>query len=268
MSVSIAFGLTAGRGSDSERIGAVLEHLGYDEAWVNDTRRGDGIATVAALAAGSARLRLGVGVVALSEHEPAAIAARVAAAGLPADRFTLGVGSGSSASLDLVRYGVRDLRGLVPGVAIAVAAVGPRMARLAGEVGDAVVANWALPDRLAWLRERIAEGAAAAGRRPPRLAAYVRTAVGAGAAERLRKEMERYRSYGGGHYARSFDAQPAGLVGVAAADSGDARRQLRAYLGAADTIVVRALPVRDEVDAWLAVAEALAGFSAGESRSS
>ena len=259
MSAGIAFGITAAERLDHARLGSELERLGYRELWANDTRRGDGLATLAQVAMGTSSLRLGVGVVALSEHPAAALVARVHGAGIPLDRLTLGVGAGSSASLALVRDGVSQLRALLPDIPIAVAAVGPRMLRLAGEIADAVVATWALPDRLAWIRERLSEGADAAGHHPPRVVLYLRTAVGPGAGSRLRAEMDRYAAYGP-HYARAFEAQPGSLVGVAV-ESGSVDElagALAPYRSAADTLVVRALPVEDSVDAWLEVASVVA----------
>lgn len=257
MTAEIAFGITAASRPDHLRLGRELERLGYGELWVNDTARGDGLVTLAAVAPGTRSLRFGVGVIALSEASPSEIASRVANAALPLDRMTLGLGSGSSASLDLVRAGVAEVRRLLPGVPIAVAAVGPRMARLAGEVADTVVANWALPDRLAWTRDRVAEGAAKAGRPTPRLVAYVRTAVGQGANDRLRAEMERYRGYGA-HYARAFDAQTAGLIGVAveSGERAEVAEALAPYRSVVDTVVIRGLPPDDDSDSWLQIATA------------
>ncbi|MEO7295945.1 MAG: LLM class flavin-dependent oxidoreductase [Candidatus Limnocylindria bacterium] len=260
MSAELCFGITAASRADHPRLGAELERLGYSALWVNDTPRGDGLATLAEVAAGTTSLQLGIGVIALSEHAPAAIAARLQAVELPAGRLTLGVGSGSSSSLQLVRDGVAELRRLLPDLPIAVAAVGPRMAHLAGEIADVVVANWALPDRLALIRERVAAGADAAGRPAPRFLAYVRTAVGQGAVERNQDEMERYRGYGP-HYARAFDAQGDELIGVAV-ESGypvEVAAGLAPYRSIVDTVVVRALPADDSVDGWLAVAAAVAG---------
>lgn len=259
MTADLAFGVTAAERPDHARLGAELEQLGYREVWVNDTRTGDGLATLAAIASGTRSLGLGVGVIALSEQPPARILDRLGAVNLPPDRLTLGVGSGSSASLELVREGVAELRRLAPALTIAVAAVGPRMAHMAGEVADVVVANWALPERLAWIRERVAGGADAAGRRPPRLVAYVRTAVGLGATDRLRREKVRYRGYGA-HYARAFDAQPDELIGVAI-ESGEPAAvgsALAPYRSVADTLVIRALPASDAVEAWIEVARAVA----------
>ena len=267
LSGQLAFGITAAVRNEHDRLGGELERLGYAELWVNDTARGDGLATLAAVAPGTRSLRFGVGVIALSEQSPAQIAARITSAGLPPDRLTIGVGSGSSASLDLVRRGVADLRRERPDMSIAVAAVGPRMGHLAGEVADAVVANWALPDRLALIRERVAEGAAAAGRQPPRFVAYVRTAVGIDAGQRLRDEMDRYHGYGA-HYARAFDAQPDEPIGVAveSSDAGEVAAALAPYRSVADTVVVRGLPADDTVDAWLLVAASAAQGTIQNSR--
>lgn len=255
----VAFGITAGERAGHDELATALEGLGYGELWVNDTRHADGLATVAAMAPAAPTMALGVGVIALSEHTPADIARRVRAAMLPAERLSVGVGSGSSPSLELVRSGVAGLRQLLPGHRIGVAAVGPRMATLAGEVGDDVVANWALPERLAELRRRVGAGASSAGRPVPRLVAYVRTAVGAGAEGRLRAEMERYTGYAP-HYARALAAQPGALVGVAVA-SGDpaaVAEALAPYRSVVDTVVVRGVPADDSTDAWLEVARAAA----------
>lgn len=253
-----AFGITAAARPDLARLGRRVEALGYDELWVNDTRRGDGLTTLAPIAAATSGLGLAVGVVALSEQRPTAIAERVHRAGIPAERLTVGVGSGASRSLDLVLMGVAELRNLLPDHEIAVAAVGPRMARLGGEIADAVVANWALPDRLAELRDIISLGASEVGRPAPRLVAYVRTALGPGAAGRLRDDMTRYGS--ARHYARAFADQPDRVFGIAA-ESGSAEEvaaALEPYRSIADTVVVRGLPATDDVDAWLEIARTAA----------
>ncbi len=64
---------------------------------------------------------------------------------------------------------VLNLRGVqVTGKALPVplytAALGPQMLRLAGETADGICLNWATPAQRAWARERLAEGAAKAGR--------------------------------------------------------------------------------------------------------
>jgi alkanesulfonate monooxygenase SsuD/methylene tetrahydromethanopterin reductase-like flavin-dependent oxidoreductase (luciferase family) len=56
--------------------------------------------------------------------------------------------------------GVTDL----PPAPVYLAALGPQMLRLAGEVSDGALLNWATPERIALSRARIDEGAAKAGR--------------------------------------------------------------------------------------------------------
>jgi alkanesulfonate monooxygenase SsuD/methylene tetrahydromethanopterin reductase-like flavin-dependent oxidoreductase (luciferase family) len=180
---------------------------------------------------------------------------------LPLDRLLLGIGSPNPASLARVRDGVAALRALK--TRIIVAALGPKMCRLAGEIADFVLLNWMVPARIAWARERVAEGAHEAGRDPSavEIAAYVRVAVGPGSAERLAAEATRYVSMP--HYARHFDAMgPEGAdpaaVGVAAGDPGRVLEALGPYREVLDTLVVRGLPGEPTLDAHLAVAVAAA----------
>jgi alkanesulfonate monooxygenase SsuD/methylene tetrahydromethanopterin reductase-like flavin-dependent oxidoreductase (luciferase family) len=71
--------------------------------------------------------------------------------------------------------GVKDL----PATPVYLAALGPQMLRLAGEVSDGALLNWATPERIAASRACIAEGAARAGRDPGAIPAtmYVRVCI-------------------------------------------------------------------------------------------
>jgi alkanesulfonate monooxygenase SsuD/methylene tetrahydromethanopterin reductase-like flavin-dependent oxidoreductase (luciferase family) len=51
-----------------------------------------------------------------------------------------------------------------PKVPVYLAAMGPQMLRLSGELSDGVTPNWSSPEQIVWLRERVAEGAQRAGR--------------------------------------------------------------------------------------------------------
>jgi alkanesulfonate monooxygenase SsuD/methylene tetrahydromethanopterin reductase-like flavin-dependent oxidoreductase (luciferase family) len=255
----LGFGIAAAPRGGTERLGPSVEALGYAELWANDTHRGSGPATLAAAGAATRRLRFGIGVMALSQRGPRPIAEEVAAAGaagLALERTTVGVGSGASRSLALVRRGVEELRTLLPGQRIAVAAVGPRMCALAGEIADTVLLNWALPAHLAAQRRWVNEAADRAGRPMPRVTAYVRVAVGAGATERLRAEMARYAGRSAAY--RTLFADQDGPIGVAATDAASLRAGLLPYRALLDCCVVRALPDGDAVDDWLRVAEAAA----------
>jgi alkanesulfonate monooxygenase SsuD/methylene tetrahydromethanopterin reductase-like flavin-dependent oxidoreductase (luciferase family) len=254
----LAFGVSAGLRPWLGELGVALEGLGYDELWSNDVPGASGLDTLAAAAEATNRLRLAVGVIALRKASPDAIAERVATSGLPADRLTVGVGSGSGRSLEAVRRGISALRLLLPGHVIGLAAVGPRMAELGGAASDAVLLNWAGP-RLAIERRQLVEAvAAAAGRPVPRVAAYVRVAVGRDAHERLASEQARYVGYGGS-YRRVIDAQVASgesVIGVVAEEPGGVAPALPGYRSALDTVVIRGLPAEDTLEAWLDVARA------------
>ncbi len=54
----------------------------------------------------------------------------------------------------------------LPPAPVYLAALGPQMLRLAGEVADGVLLNWATPERIAFSREQTDAGAARAGRDP------------------------------------------------------------------------------------------------------
>ena len=257
----LGFGLvgrTAEAAVELAPLGPELERLGFDEVWVNDGRTRSALDTLAALGAGTTRIDLCVGVTPLDERPAAWIADRVAALRLPHDRLVLGVGSGGSSSLDLVRDGVAELRRLIPDARVAVSALGPRMCRLAGEVADVVLLNWTFPKRVAWARERVAEGAERGARAAPRVAGYVRLAVGPDATGRLATEAAKYarrpRSY-----AVLFSDQGAGehgWPGVAADRPERAPVLLEPYRASLDSCVVRGLPRADDLDGWLELARA------------
>ncbi len=71
--------------------------------------------------------------------------------------------------------GLADL----PAAPVYLGALGPQMLRLAGEVADGALLNWATPERIAVSRTRIAEGAARAGRDPGEIMAtmYIRVCI-------------------------------------------------------------------------------------------
>ena len=119
----------------------------------------------------------------------------------PAARAALGVGRMSA--LALMRDYVTVVRGLVrgeridytgetttlkgmrlamrpaPETPVYLGALGPRMLELSGELADGASLNWCTPEQIAWSRERIADGAAKAGRDPSEInvAEYIRICV-------------------------------------------------------------------------------------------
>jgi alkanesulfonate monooxygenase SsuD/methylene tetrahydromethanopterin reductase-like flavin-dependent oxidoreductase (luciferase family) len=232
--------------------------LGYVSIWSNDTPLALGLETVAVFAEAASEIDLGV-TIAVDRHPPAELAAQVERFRLPPERLTIAVGAGATPGRPLTRMreALPALREALPGVRLALAAMGPKMCRLAGSAYDGVFFNWMTPAFAASAGEQVEAGAAEAGREPPPVFGYVRTAVGSDAAERLAKEESLYRNLHDGyrnHFARL--GEPEGTVGIATADREEADRAL-AEFAALDVIVVRAL-ASATVEAMTALAEAVA----------
>jgi alkanesulfonate monooxygenase SsuD/methylene tetrahydromethanopterin reductase-like flavin-dependent oxidoreductase (luciferase family) len=226
--------------------------------WSNDHPGALGLETLAVFAEAASELDLGVAVMALDRHSPADIAGRLERLGLPRERLWIGVGAGfSGRPLTRMREALSELREALPGVRLVLAAMGPKMSRLAGSDYDGAFFNWMTPAFAASARQQVEAGAAQAGRQPPPVFGYVRTAVGADATERLAKEESFYRDLHDGyrnHFARL--GEPEGTVGVAAPDSAALQKALEAY-EALDVVVVRGL-ASATTEAMTALAEAAA----------
>jgi alkanesulfonate monooxygenase SsuD/methylene tetrahydromethanopterin reductase-like flavin-dependent oxidoreductase (luciferase family) len=253
------FGVAAGLDPEVARPLAVrCAELGYGSMWSNDHPAASGLETLAAFAAGSGTVELGVAVLALDRHEPAAIGAKIAECGLDRDRLWLGVGAGfSERPLTRMREALPELREAIPGVRLVLAAMGPKMCALAGSAYDGVFFNWMTPAFAASAREQVEAGAAGAGRETPPVFGYVRTAVGPDAETRLAKEEGFYRDLHDG-YRNHFErlAEPPGTVGVQSERAAEIGPALSAY-SALDTIVVRGL-ASAKLEAMVKVATAAA----------
>lgn len=66
-----------------------------------------------------------------------------------------------------------------PAVPVYLGALGPGMLKLAGEAADGAALNWCSPEQIAWSREQVAAGAAQADRDPAtvQIAEYIRVCV-------------------------------------------------------------------------------------------
>lgn len=232
--------------------------LGYASMWSNDHPQASGLETLATFARSVPGIDLGVAVLALDRHAPEQIAHELERLGLPRERLWVGVGAGfSERPLTRMQEAVGELRRALPDVRLVLAAMGPRMCALAGAEYDGAFLNWMTPNAAAEARRRVHEGAREAGRRPPPVLGYVRTAVGADAAERLRKDEAFYRDLHDGyrrHFAR-LEA-PEGSVGVGTDSPYEAQDLLGRY-EALDVVVIRALASAN-VGAMTALAEAVA----------
>jgi alkanesulfonate monooxygenase SsuD/methylene tetrahydromethanopterin reductase-like flavin-dependent oxidoreductase (luciferase family) len=231
------------------------EALGYRSFWVNHPGPVDGLGSLAHAAAETRRVDLGVGVIPLHTRGPEAVAEGVRGHGLPPERLLLGVGSPNPEALKRVRDGVATLRAKLT-TRIIVAALGPKMCHLAGEVADGVLFNWLTPEYARRSAELVRAGADSAKRPMPRLYAYVRLALGPAAAERLADEGGRYDSIPAyhAHFVR-MGVKPVDTA-IAATSADGIKRALAAWDGAVDEVVLRAITAKDTVEDHLTLVRA------------
>jgi alkanesulfonate monooxygenase SsuD/methylene tetrahydromethanopterin reductase-like flavin-dependent oxidoreductase (luciferase family) len=258
--LSRGFGVAAGLDpAVAGPLAARCAELGYASMWSNDHPATNGLETLAVFAEAAPEFDLGVAVMALDRHTPAEIAAKARELGLDRDRLWIGVGAGfEPRPLSRMREALPELKQELPDVRLALAAMGPKMLALGGAAYDGVFTNWMTPDAAAEASGRVHAGAAEADREPPPVLGYVRTAVGADAADRLSKEESFYRDLHDGyrnHFARL--GAPLGRVGIAATDRDAVQEALAAYEAALDVVVVRGLASAN-VEAMTALAEAAA----------
>jgi alkanesulfonate monooxygenase SsuD/methylene tetrahydromethanopterin reductase-like flavin-dependent oxidoreductase (luciferase family) len=197
-------------------MGKEAERLGFDSLWSPYVGIPDAFHVCAAWSQDTG-LRTGISVVpAALLWTPAALAMQAATVAQLSDgRFVLGLGTGGVGPGFWTAVGLPDrpiavmrkyttsvydllagqavrsdgltlgprttaLRaGGLPRVPVYLAALGPQMLRLAGEVADGALLNWATPDRIAESRGLVTDGARRAGREPADvpLTMYVRVCV-------------------------------------------------------------------------------------------
>lgn len=165
--------------ADELRLVELGARLGYDSAW---TPSGPDEAAFDRCLRWHAASGLATGIsVVPASGQPAAFYAEHAARAWEGTggRFTFGVGSGRwDRAAERMREYLGELRALLPsGQPVEVAALGPLMLRVAGELADGVLLNWCSPEWVAWSRERVSRAAAAAGRPTPEVVEYIRTSV-------------------------------------------------------------------------------------------
>ena len=124
-------------------------------------------------------------------------------------KFVFGVGSGRlEHAVQEMRPYLNELRTRLPdGPPIHLAALGPLMLGLAGELADGVLLNWCSPEMVAWSRERVNAAAADAGRARPVVGSYIRTSVDPDAdlAQRTLADSALQYALGPGAYRRHFE---------------------------------------------------------------
>lgn len=231
------------------------EAQGYRSFWVNHPGKTDGLASLAAAAGETQRVELGVGVIPLHTRPAANIVEGVRAQKLPLPRLLLGVGSPNPQSLQRVRDGVAAIRRELQ-TRVIVAALGPKMCHLAGEVADGVLLNWVTPEYARRSADLVRAGAAAAKRQPPTIFSYVRLALGAAAMPTLQDESNRYGAIPA--YAANFERMGVKPIEttIAATTPADVRAAIAKWNGAVDQLVFRAIVARDTVEENLALVRA------------
>jgi len=290
------------------------EQTGYEALFVPESSGREAFSTLAGLSGHTEALRLGTGIVTIVARRPSTTAMAAATVHeISGGRLILGLGTGpvGPGALDRLRGFVTLVRSALEGeevqtpeggrfqlafhpkepVPIWIAALNHKAMRLAGEVADGVLLNWCPPERVAFARERIREGASAAGRDPGSvtLAVYVRACVGQeprAAMAALAAMAAQYASYPA--YRRQFEAVGLGEKARAAAEAlaagkpdrvpeelvrrvclmgeaSEALAGLRAYLDAgADLPVVYPVATRDALSSILGTVFALAPHPAVE----
>lgn len=228
--------------NDLSGIVRASEAAGYGAIFLPEIHGRDALVTLGALAGQTRDLLLGTGVLPMRSRS-AMLTAMAAATVHEASggRLLLGLGTGDvgRGALNELRRLVGTLRSLFSGepleregrperlslspgapVPIWISAMGPGTMRLAGEIADGALLNWCPPERVAFARDRIAEGAEAAGRDPVdvTVGVYVRSWVGEdteSAMAVLRAAAGAYASYA--MYARQFEQMGLGAAAAAAA---------------------------------------------------
>jgi alkanesulfonate monooxygenase SsuD/methylene tetrahydromethanopterin reductase-like flavin-dependent oxidoreductase (luciferase family) len=275
---------------DLAGLALTVEDAAFEALFLPEVGARDTLATLAALAAETTRLRLATGVVPLPSRSPGLLAAAAATVQeRSGGRLILGLGTGPSTpgALERLRATVVALRtafdggeGFVDGTPVRsplvlpgrpdiwIAALGPHATRLAGEVADGVLLNWCTPDRVATAAAQVADGAAAARRAAAdvTVAVYVRAALAPGSVDGARAMAREYGSYPA--YARQFAVMgldptdtEAVMAAVMLTDRTSAAERIAAYRDAgADLPVIYPVlpPGRPSPDAARETIEAVA----------
>jgi 5,10-methylenetetrahydromethanopterin reductase len=246
------------------------EDAGFPAAWSVHLSRGvDALSMLAAAGTRTSRIELGVGVVPTYPRHPLALAQQAATIqAICGGRLTLGVGVSHrpviegmhgipyirpaahmreylSVLIPLLREGFVSYRGefyrveggfTVPGtspVSVVVAALSPKMVRVAGELSDGAVTWLAGPRALeGWIVPGLRDAAAAAGRSRPRVVAALPVAVCGDADAGHAAADEVFARYGGmENYQRLLEREGASSPGELAivGTESEVEKQLRRY---------------------------------------
>ena len=232
---------------DYQELSSQAEKNGFETVWVPEGGGRDSLTSLATIAMKTDAVKLGTGILPIFARTPTNTA--MGAAGMAAvsdGRFLLGLGVGHAPTVESrdgipfnqpmtrMRETIQIIKALLSGeevnftgkqfkitgasmgaatpktkVPIYIAALGPQMLEMVGELADGVLMNWTAVDYLGEAIGHIKRGAEKAGRDPNEIdiAGYVRVAVGDNLAESrvsLRRQVARYAS---NPFYRNFFAQ-------------------------------------------------------------
>ncbi|MFW6075364.1 MAG: LLM class flavin-dependent oxidoreductase [Chloroflexota bacterium] len=253
------FGVAAAVDNEAiKQVAKTAEETGYTSFWVNDTPAADGLDALAAAASVTTDLKLGVGVISLDRRPADTVAEDVKRYGLPQGRLWLGLGSADpKGALGKVRSSVELLKRELE-CEVIIAALGPKMTALAGEVADGVLFNWLTPAFAAQSADRVQNAAQEAGRDVPRIMAYVRAGLLPDAEERIMSEANRYAGITA--YANHFERQgiEAHLTVLRGVNPPVLQAGIKEFEAVLDETVVRAITKDDEAETILELLHACA----------
>jgi alkanesulfonate monooxygenase SsuD/methylene tetrahydromethanopterin reductase-like flavin-dependent oxidoreductase (luciferase family) len=282
--VIIGVGLDARLGLPFAQLREAARHaaqLGFESLWTPAGGVPDAFHVCAAWSEDTS-LRTGISVVpAARMWTPLALAAQTATlAQLSSGRFVLGIGTGGAGPafwesvgmanrpIAVMREYTTSIRRLLAGATVTtdgpgprlrsaslgvqdlpaapvyLAALGPQMLRLAGEVSDGALLNWATPRRIADSRALIAEGARRAGRSPGEVPVtmYVRVCIDDDVAAARRAFGEQVLGYALARPGMPLDAAYRGLFAQMGFDETLRALEERRDRGAPMTELVDAAP--------------------------
>ncbi len=251
------FGIAAAVDNETVKIVArAAEEAGYSSFWVNDTPGADGLEALAAAASVTGSIHLGVGVIPINRRPADSIARDVIALNLPQDRLWLGIGSpGPKGALKNAREAVATLKAELE-CPVIIAALGPRMVALSGEIADGVLLNWVTPGYAASSAERVAEAAGEEGHDKPLVMSFVRAGLLPEAEDEIHIQADRYASIPA--YANHFERQgiEAYLTVLRAKNPPVLQASIQEFEAILDETIVRAITPDDEPDTILHLLDA------------
>jgi len=232
------------------QVAAEAERSGYSSLWTNDIPGGDGLEVLAAAARATTTLRLYTGVLGVRRRSADDILREIDRLQLPLDRLTIGLGTGGAARpLRAIRDTIEALRPRID-VPIIIAATGPKMRALAGEIADGALFNWPVPETAIEARAAVYDAAQRAGMPQPFTSGYVRCALMPQAVASMNAEIDHYAA--GGVYAEQLAAvgKTAHDAVIQGTEAAGLQPEIAAFEPILDEVVVRAVTA-DETAASL-----------------